>query len=216
MGKIVSTEVKYRPKTLSEYVFPNDEVREVAMAYASGNQSRPLILHGTFGTGKSLLAELIPHAIETEVKPRIEKVKSFELHSSKEICEQFEKNKNFDLLFGRQKFNYFIVEEVNFVVKGADAFRVIMDKYLGTDLIILTSNEIHKVDGGIKSRCKCLHVPPCEPHVFLPRALDIVHSEGYDIDPKELLAMLEAVYDVKPDNRRYYEKIDELLQTVAA
>jgi hypothetical protein len=102
------------------------------------------------------------------------------------------------------------------VVKGADAFRVIMDKYLGTDLIILTSNEIQKVDGGIKSRSKCLHVPPCEPHVFLPRALDIVHDEGYDIDPNELLATLEAVYDQKPDNRRYYEKIDELLQTVAA
>jgi replication-associated recombination protein RarA len=216
MGKIVSTEVKYRPKSLDEYVFPNDEVRQVAMSYASGKQSRPLLLHGTFGTGKSLLAELIPKAIETETDPRINKILSYELHSNKEICEQFNKNKTFDLLFNGQKFNYFIVEEINFLVRGADALRVIMDKYQGIDLTIFTSNELHKVDGGIKSRCKCLHVPPCEPHIFLPRALDIVNSEGYNIDPQELLSMLEAIYDLKPDNRRYYEKLDELLQTVAA
>jgi len=216
VGKIVTTEVKYRPKTLGEYVFPNDEVREVAMAYASGEQSRPLILHGSFGTGKSLLAELIPKAIQGDEEPVIKRLMSYNLNSSKEICEHFEKGKFFDLIFYGQKFNYFIVEEVNFVVKGADALRVIMDKYLGTDLTIFTSNEINKVDGGIKSRCKRLHVPPCEPHVFLPRALEIVNSEGYDINPKELLLMLEAIYDVKPDNRRYYEKLDDLLQKVAA
>lgn len=216
VGKIVNTEIKYRPKTLSEYVFPNDEVREVATAYATGQQSRPLILHGSSGSGKSLLAELIPKAIQGYEETIINCLMSYNLNSSKEVCENFEKGKFFDLMFCGQKFNYFIVEEVNVVVKGADALRVIMDKYLGTDLTIFTSNEINKVDGGIKSRCKRLHVPPCEPRVFFPRALEIVNSEGYEIDPDELLAMLKAIYDVKPDNRRYYEKLDDLLQKVAA
>lgn len=216
MGKIVNTDIKYRPKTLQEYVFPNDEVRAVAMSYASGNQPKPLLLYGPFGTGKSLLADLIPKAIEKEKSLHINRLMSFNLNSSKEICEIYESNKNFDLIFNQQKYNYFIVEEVNSLVRGADAFRIIMDKYKGIDLSILTSNEIHKVDGGIKSRCKCLYVPPCEPKMFLPRALHIVNSEGYHIDGQELLSMLEAVYSVEKDNRRYYEKLDELLQAVEA
>jgi replication-associated recombination protein RarA len=213
MGKIVNTEIKYRPYALKDYVFPNDEVRDVAMSYASGNQSRPLLLYGPFGTGKSLLAELIPKAIEANNSPNISRLMSFNLNSSVEICDKYESNKNYDLIFNQQKYNYYIVEEVNFLVKGADAFRIVMDKYKGIDLTILTSNEIHKVDGGIKSRCKCLYVPPCAPKMFLPRALQIVNSEGYDIDAQALLNMLESVYKLTSDNRRYYEKIDELLQT---
>ena len=60
MVKIVDTEMKYRPRNLEEYVFPNNEVREMALAYGSGEITRPLILSGTNGSGKTLLAGLIP------------------------------------------------------------------------------------------------------------------------------------------------------------
>lgn len=50
------------------------------------------------------------------------------------------------------------------------------------------------------------------PHVFFPCAKAIIDAEGYNIDDDVLMAALDAVYDAKPDNRRYYQTIDEILR----
>ena len=213
MGQIIDTEIKYRPIKLADFVFPNNEVREVATAYGSGKVTRPLILCGTNGSGKSLLAELIPKAIEG-FTPQINRVRSCDLNSNKEIYSQFTRNKQFDVLFtiNNQRFNYNIIEEVNFDPKSSDAFRVVLDDYRGVDLTIMTSNEVGKIDDGTRSRCEILVVPPCEPHVFLSRAKAIIETEDYNIDDEELLSALEAVYEIKADNRLYYQKLDEMLR----
>lgn len=76
----------------------------------------------------------------------------------------------------------------------------------------MTSNEVGKIDVGIRSRCEILVVPPCEPHVFLSRAKAIIETENYNIDDEELLSALKAVYEIKADNRLYYQKLDEMLR----
>ena len=213
MGQIIDTEIKYRPLTLDDYVFPNNDVKDVATSYGTGKITRPLILCGTNGGGKSLLAELIPKAIEG-FTPWVKRVRSCDLNSNKEIYSQFTRNKQFDMLFtvNDQRFNYIIIEEVNFDPKSSDAFRVVLDDYRGVDLTIMTSNEVNKIDVGIRSRCEILVVPPCEPHVFLSRAKMIITAEGYSIEDQVLLSALEAVYEVKADNRLYYQKLDEMLR----
>ena len=62
--KFVNTQNKYTPQSLDEFIFSNEETRELATAYASGYLKKPLILHGVSGGGKSLLQTLIPNAIE--------------------------------------------------------------------------------------------------------------------------------------------------------
>lgn len=213
VGKIVDTELKYRPQTLSDFVYPNKEVREVAAAYGSGAVTRPLILSGSNGTGKSLLADLIPQQIEG-FKPYVNRVRSCDLNSSKEVYSQFSRDKQFDRLFTvkNQRFNYNVIEEVNFDPKAKDAFRVVLDDFRGIDLTIITTNEIAKIDVGVRSRCEVLHVPSCEPHIFFPRAKAIIEAEDYNVDDDSLMAALDAVYDAKPDNRRYYQTIDEIIR----
>ena len=214
---MTDTEFKYRPQSLKDYVFPCKEVEEVAKAYASGNVTRPLILSGANGAGKSLLASLIPYEIESEV-PQINWIRSCDLNSNKEIDGHFARNKQFDYLFtaNNQRYNYYIIEEVNFEAKASDAFRVILDDYRGIDLVIMTTNEIGKVDKGVRSRCEIVNVPACKPDIFFPFALSIIEAEGYEIDEGELMSALMAVYKIRPDNRLYYQKMDELLRKVAA
>ena len=74
------------------------------------------------------------------------------------------------------------------------------------------TNELEKIDIGIRSRCEILHVPPCEPDVFFPYAKAIIQAEGYDIDNAALTVALDAVYEQRPDNRRYYQTLDEILR----
>lgn len=155
MGKIIDTEYKYRPRSLDEFVFPNKQVEELAKAYGTGEITRPLILSGTNGSGKSLLSDLIPQKIEG-FKPQVNRVRSTDLNSSNEVYSQFTRNKAFDNVFvvNNQKYNYNIIEEVNFDVKARDAFRVVLDEYRGVDMTIMTTNQIGKIDIGVRSRCE--------------------------------------------------------------
>ena len=210
---IVDTETKYRPKSLADYVYPNNNVKTVVEAYATGDITRPLILCGSNGTGKSLLASMLPTEIEG-AEAEVNYVRAEDLNSTKEVRKLFGCNKTFSKLFttNNQRYNYHIIEEVNFDAKATDAFKVVLDEYRGTDLTIITTNNVHKIDAGIRDRCEVLEVPACQPHTFLERAMHIIEAEGFTVDEEMVLRALETAYDIKPSNRSYYKKIEEILR----
>ena len=43
----MNTHIKYRPKSLADYIFPSQNVRDTVNMYVKGGCMRPLILHGT-------------------------------------------------------------------------------------------------------------------------------------------------------------------------
>lgn len=214
LGKFINTEAKYSPKNIGELIFPNEEVGNVVAAYASGEVRRPLILSGRNGTGKSLIAKLIPKAIEKMEEVIVSQIKSHKLNSDNEVDELFSRGKIFDSLFtvNGQRYSYYVIEEMNGCIKGRNAFRVALDKYIGTDLIIITTNEIAQIDKGIRSRCEVLDVPACSPIVFFPHAKMIMEKEGIEIEDAALLSALEAAYEIAPDNRGYYKVLDGLFR----
>ena len=197
LGKFINTEAKYSPKNIGELIFPNEEVGNVVAAYASGEVRRPLILSGRNGTGKSLIAKLIPKAIEKMEEVIVSQIKSHKLNSDNEVDELFSRGKRFDSLFtvNGHRYSYYVIEEMNGCIKGRNAFRVALDKYIGTDLIIITTNEIAQIDKGIRSRCEVLDVPACSPIVFFPHAKMIMEKEGIEIEDAALLSALEAAYE---------------------
>ena len=77
--------VNYTPKTPEDIVFACDATRDLVLDLISGKTAFPaygrngIILYGTYGTGKSTLAAMLPDAIEmqrggTKADARIEKV----------------------------------------------------------------------------------------------------------------------------------------------
>ena len=213
-GKFIDTERKYSPAFIGDLIFPNAQVKSVITAYASGEVRRPLILCGRNGTGKSLIAKLLPKAIEGMEEVQVTHVKAHKLNSDSEVDELFSRNKMFDSLFtvNGQRYTYNVIEEMNSCIKGRNAFRIALDKYMGTDLTIITTNEIAQIDKGIRSRCEVLEVPACSPAVFFPHAKRIMEKESIEIEDGALLAALEASYDIAPDNRGYYKVLDGLFR----
>jgi DNA polymerase III delta prime subunit len=213
-GKFIDTERKYSPNFISDLIFPNAHVKSVVTAYASGEVRRPLILCGRNGTGKSLIAKLLPKAIEEMEEVQVTHVKAHKLNSDSEVEELFSRNKMFDSFFtvNGQRYTYNVIEEMNSCIKGRNAFRIALDKYRGTDLTIITTNEIAQIDKGIRSRCEVLEVPACTPVIFFPHAKRIMEKEGIEIEEGALLAALEASYDIAPDNRGYYKVLDGLFR----
>ena len=213
-GKFIDTERKYSPAFIGDLIFPNAHVKSVVTAYASGEVRRPLILCGRNGTGKSLIAKLLPRAIEGMEDVQVTHVKAHKLNSDSEVDELFSRNKMFDMFFtvNGQRYTYNVIEEMNSCIKGRNAFRIALDKYMGTDLTIITTNEISQIDKGIRSRCEVLEVPACTPIIFFPHAKSIMENEGIEIEDSALLAALEASYEIAPDNRGYYKVLDSLFR----
>lgn len=211
---ITTTAKYYSPKTLDEFVFPNDEVRELVMAYSSGELETPLLLHGVSGTGKTAIQQLLPSFIEKK-EAQINNVKCSDLKSASDIHDLYGRNKHFNrsFKFNGQRYNYYIIEELLITKKAInDAMKVELEATLGTDLTILSTNRFDKVDKGIISRCEVLHVPPCKPELFLPHAEKILDAVGIDIDKQKLFDRLNVVYKLHGDNRKYYSALDYMIR----
>lgn len=211
----IQTDFKYQPKSLSDFVYPNDNVRSVVEAYASGEITRPLVLCGNHGSGKTLLSKLIPDTIEGK-EASVENIDSSDLNNRDNIRRFYGNRKQFSRFFkfNNQKLNYIIIQEMNEDIKARDDFRQVLDQYSDVDLTIITTNNINKLDTGLRSRCEVLEVPHCPADVFFHRAKHIINSEGYEIDDDALLEALEAVEAMTPDNRFYYKKLDEILRAM--
>ena len=215
---IISTIKNYSPQSIHEIVYPNNEVKEMVFAYASGELETPLLLYGTSGTGKSLIQRLLPNAIEKK-ELQIEKIKCSDLKNASDIHDLYGRNKMFNKNFSvnDQRFNYIIIEEF-LMTKAAmsDAMKIELDDTLGTDLTILSTNRLDEVDVGIQSRCVPLHVPPCSPLIFLPYAKKILDSVSVEYDDDALFDGLSLVYKISQDNRKYYQWLDRVIRASAA
>lgn len=211
---IISTIKNYSPHSIHEIVYPNNEVEEMVYAYASGELEAPLLLHGTSGTGKSLIQRLLPNAIEKK-EAQFQKVRCSDLKNASDIHDLYGRNKMFNKNFSvnEQRFNYIIIEEF-LMTKAAmsDAMKIELDDTLGTDLTILSTNRLDEVDVGIRSRCEILHVPPCEPQIFLPYAIQILDSLSVNYDMNVLLDGLKQVFKTYADNRKYYQWLDRVIR----
>ena len=211
---IINTAKKYSPNSLNEFIYPNNEVRDLVTAYASGEIERPLILYGSSGSGKSLLQRLIPQAIESK-ETQVNKVICSDLKLPRDIHDLYGRNKHFNNVFtvNGQRYNYFIIEE--FYMKSIrlnDALKIELDRSLGTDLTIFSTNRFELIDSGVLSRSEVLEVQPCTPSIFFPHAQKIMQAEQIDISDHDLLVKLTAIHAAYNDNRKYYSALDHLIR----
>jgi replication-associated recombination protein RarA len=208
----MNTMYKYRPTSIDEFVFADSTLERTIRRYASGKTNLPLVMYGKHGTGKSLLSQLIPQAIDG-ADVVITEINAEDLNSSAEVRKQFFRESHFDKLFPPkdQSKHYTVVEEVNFDTKAKGALRVCIDRMAERDLMIFTTNELERLDKGLLSRAEKVEVRPVTAEQFLPRAQMILRSEGLEHDDKDILEILESVYDLHADNREFYKVLDEII-----
>ena len=179
-------DTKYQPQTINEVVFGNNESRLLIEDIVSGILPFPfegktgILLYGTFGTGKTTLARILPEAIE---RGQTGQPLSFDAdffgcqqgHSGTVIADTLKKQ-NKVLSFNASGKHYYIFDEVDSLNKTAQAgLKTTLNSQRGT--FILTTNNISQLDKGLKDRCVLVEMNAATEAEYLPLARRIASEE---------------------------------------
>jgi replication-associated recombination protein RarA len=207
----------YTPKHPADIVFDSDQSRNLVMDLITGQRAFPaygcngIVLYGTYGTGKSTLAAMLPDAIEQArggryANARIEKISAENGGADLVTSLKCEAE---TIPFGQ--YRYFVLDEADLLSNPAKrSMKNLMD-IAGTVWVFCT-NDLSGIDGGVKDRSHLIAFNAAPAHRWLPLARRIVTDLGV---PDLTDATLENLIAVQSGSaRKIVNTVIELAQTV--
>ena len=189
----------YQPQTINEVVFGNDDSRLLIEDIVSGVLPFPfggktaILLYGAHGTGKTTLARILPEAIELGQTGEALSIDADffgcqQGHSGTVIADTLKKQ-NKVMSFNASGKHYYIFDEVDNLSKTAQAsLKTPLNSQRGT--FILTTNNISKLDKGVKDRCVLIEMNAATDIEFLPLARRIARNNNADLKDDQLLSAI--------------------------
>ena len=188
---------KYRPKTVSEYVFVDESQREQVQQWVRDKSIPHLMLSGAAGTGKTTLAKMLINELEVD---------DFDVlyaNGSKEArkIEWVDKLISFCQTMPFGSFKIVLIDEADFMNPNSvqPALRNLMEDYSQTVRFILTCNYPGKILPAIHSRCQGFHIAKTDHTEFTARVATVLVTEGVEFDLDTLDSYVKATY---PDLRK--------------
>jgi DNA polymerase III delta prime subunit len=191
----------YVPTSLNDIIFGNPESKLRIYDIVTGAETLPasgksgILLYGTWGTGKTTMATMLPDAIE---KGRTQE----ELTMSADLirCQQgFNGPQVIDLIskvldknsLNASGLHYIIIDEVDLLTKSAqESLKSAMNT--GRSIFILTTNYIADLDRGLLDRCVLVEMNAAQSEQLLPLAHRIAADYGITVADEELLPTIKA------------------------
>jgi replication factor C small subunit len=187
---------KYRPNTISGYVFRDHAQRQQVESWIKERSIPHLLFSGNAGIGKTTLAKILLHEIE------VNDLDILEINASRVNSVDDVRNKitNFVQMIPFGDFKVVLLDEADYLSQNAQAaLRGVMEEYHSTARFILTCNYPNKVIPALHSRCQGFHFEKLDATEFTARVATILVDEGVDFDLDTLDTFVKATY---PDLRK--------------
>lgn len=197
---------KYRPKTVSDYVFRDEAQRRQVDSWIKEGSIPHLLLSGAAGIGKTTLAKVLCHELG------IEDYDILEINASRDNNVDTVRDKivNFVQMIPFGPFKVVLLDEADYLTPNAQAIlRGVMEQYSSTARFILTCNYPNRIIPAIHSRCQGYHVEKTDQTEFTARVATILVTEGVDFDLDTLDTYVKAAY---PDLRKCINMVQQNVQ----
>jgi DNA polymerase III delta prime subunit len=187
---------KYRPKTISEYVFKDDAQQRRVKSWIKEGSIPHLLLSGSAGIGKTTLAKVLLNELG------IEDYDVLEINASRENDVDTVRNKitNFVQMIPFGPFKVVLLDEADYLSLNSQAIlRGLMETYSSTARFILTCNYPNKIIPALHSRCQGFHVDKTDQTEFTARVATILVTENIEFELDTLDTYVKLSY---PDLRK--------------
>ena len=188
---------KYRPKTISEYVFVDDRLKEQVDGWLKEGIFPHLLFSGDPGTGKTTLAKVLINELD------VQEYDVLEINASRERSIDLVREKllSFSQTMPFGKFKVVLLDEADYLPPLTQAaLRNDMEAYSQTVRFILTCNYPDKIIPALReSRCHKVHISKPDRTEFTARAATVLVTENIEFDLDTLDNYVRATY---PDLRK--------------
>lgn len=192
-----------RPESINDYVFVDKDMETKFKEWINAKYLPQLIIYGTAGTGKSTLSYLLCKEIGFDDND----IRIFDGSTDTGVDIVRERIRPFvETVSHNELGRVVIIEEFDRLSKNSqDSLKCIMVDNMDNARFILLTNNIHRVDNAIISRCQVFQIQALDKDQYTYRVATVLSEKQVKFDLETLEFYVEKNY---PDMRGIFKDVE--------